>query len=48
MQELVNLDVYDLHFFVGNFMAHPQSFGVVGVWYPKKKYLQQRDFFIDE
>lgn len=45
MEELSDLGEYDLGFFMGNFKAHPRNFGIVGVWWPKKKHLQQRDFF---
>ena len=27
----------DLYLFLGNSKAHPQSFSIVGLWYPKKK-----------
>ena len=27
----------DTHFFLGNIANHPQSFTIVGLWYPKKK-----------
>ncbi len=45
MNELADLDTYDLRFFMGNFKAHPQSFGIVGLWYPKLRNLEQPDFF---
>ena len=45
MEDLARLDEHDLHFFMGNFKAYPTSFGILGMWYPKKKYLQQQDFF---
>lgn len=38
MQDLSNLDIYDLHLFMGNFNAHPKSFGIIGLWYPKIEY----------
>lgn len=34
MEELCQLDKYDLGFFVGNFKAHPRNFGIIGLWYP--------------
>jgi hypothetical protein len=34
MEELANLEKYDLAFFVGNFKAHPGNFGIIGLWYP--------------
>ena len=48
MEELANLDEYDLHFFMGNFRQFPQSFGIVGLWFPKHKYLKQADLFIPQ
>lgn len=37
MEELANLDRYDLHFFVGNFFTHQQTFGIIGMWYPTRR-----------
>jgi hypothetical protein len=45
MEEIANLDEYDLHFFTGNFVRYQQNFGVVGVWYPKKTHMAQTDLF---
>ncbi|WP_178139397.1 hypothetical protein [Rhodothermus profundi] len=36
MEELANLDKYELAFFVGNFARHPNNFGIVGLWYPRR------------
>jgi hypothetical protein len=37
MQDLCNLDKYDLKFFLGNLFMHPASFLIVGMWYPKRR-----------
>ena len=37
MEALGDLGEYDLAFFCGNFKAYPNRFGVVGVWYPKRR-----------
>lgn len=36
MEELANVDKYDLRFYMGNFKAHPRNFGIVGLWYPQR------------
>lgn len=50
MEELANLDRYDLHIYAGNIKNHPTSFSIVGLWYPMKreveKYPLQEDFFM--
>jgi hypothetical protein len=35
-QEITDVGRKDVHFFVGNFFRHPQSFGVIGVWWPPR------------
>jgi hypothetical protein len=41
MESLGDVDRYDLRFFVGNFKAHPQHFGVVAAWYPLRAKLAE-------
>lgn len=36
VQQVLNLEEYDIRFFLGNFKIHPSSFGIVGIWRPKK------------
>ena len=36
MKSLADLGEHDLGFFLGNFKAHPQNFGIIGLWYPKR------------
>ena len=45
MEEISNVDAYDLHFFAGNLKTRPHIFIVVGVWYPKRKHMQQPSLF---
>lgn len=35
MKELANVTKYELRFYLGNIYRFPQSFTIVGVWYPK-------------
>lgn len=46
MEEISNVTTHDLWFFIGNFKQHPQNFGIVGVWYPLKRHMQQADLFL--
>jgi len=39
LQELTDLSRYALRFFLGNLFVHPQSFMIIGIWYPKKAHL---------
>jgi hypothetical protein len=32
-----NLDEYDFRLFIGNFFLHQQTWGVIGLWYPKRQ-----------
>lgn len=41
MESLGDLDRYDLGFFMGNYKAHPQNFGVVALWYPLRADLER-------
>ena len=34
MEELANLNRYDLHLYVGNLKSRQHIFGIVGLWYP--------------
>jgi len=36
LEEITDLDKKDFHLFMGNFAQHPNNFGIVGLWYPKK------------
>ena len=45
MKDVANVATYDLHFFAGNVKAHPHTFIVVGVWYPKRKHMLQTSLF---
>jgi hypothetical protein len=47
MQELANVDKYDLRLYMGNFKAHPRNFGVVGLWYPLIRHVQ-RNAYVQE
>ncbi len=42
MQSLCDLEEYELALFMGNIKAHPMSFTIVGLWYPKRGSLKQR------
>lgn len=37
LREITDLSRYDLRFFLGNLFLYPQSFVIVGLWYPKKR-----------
>ena len=37
LSEISNLDTHDFRLFMGNFRLHPKNFGVIGLWYPKKR-----------
>lgn len=37
VQQIINLDTYDIRFFLGNFRLYPNRFGIVGLWYPKQR-----------
>lgn len=36
LRELTDLGRYDLRFFMGNFFLHQATFGIIGLWYPKR------------
>lgn len=36
MEQIGDPVEHDLRFFMGNYKAHPQHYGVVGLWYPKR------------
>lgn len=38
----------DTHFFLGNTLAHPQNFSIVGFWYPKRRSQLTFDDYIPE
>ena len=37
LEDICNLDRYNLKFFMGNIKAHPMNFSIVGLWHPKKE-----------
>jgi hypothetical protein len=37
LEEISNLSAYDFRIFMGNFRQHLQVFGVIGMWYPKRR-----------
>ncbi|MHB1297311.1 MAG: hypothetical protein ACYC0B_02180 [Gemmatimonadaceae bacterium] len=37
LETISNLAVYDFRIFVGNFFLHQQTFGAIGLWYPKRR-----------
>jgi hypothetical protein len=39
LEEITNLNHYALRFFLGNLFLYPQSFMIVGLWYPKRSNL---------
>lgn len=41
LEDLGDVERYDLHFFMGNYKAHQQYFGVVALWYPLRTELEQ-------
>lgn len=42
IKQYSNTEMYELKFFLGNMLAYPKSFTIVGLWYPKRKDLRQR------
>lgn len=36
LDDILDLDVYDIGFFLGNFRLHPDNFTIGGIWYPKR------------
>lgn len=42
MEEICNVEKYDLRFYLGNIFRFPSSFTVVGVWYPKRSDVRDR------
>lgn len=41
LETISNLVTHDFRLFIGNFRLHPQTWGVIGLWYPKRQ-AQQR------
>jgi hypothetical protein len=37
LETICNLAEYNFRIFMGNFRNHPWTFGVIGLWYPKKR-----------
>ena len=42
METLSDVNTHELKFFLGNMLAYPKSFTIVGLWYPKREDLQER------
>lgn len=42
IMELSNLEKYKLKFFLGTLLRFPQSFTIVGLWYPKRADVRRR------
>lgn len=42
IEEIADVRKYELKFFLGNMQQYPQSFTIVGLWYPKRADLQRR------
>lgn len=40
MEELADLDRYELALYMGNVKAHPKSFVVVALWYPVRAHVR--------
>lgn len=36
LEEISNLETHEFRLFLGNFALHPQTFGIIGLWYPKR------------
>ena len=43
LEEISNLKTHDFRLFLGNFFLHQQTFGIIGLWYPKRP--AQTDLF---
>ena len=41
VESLADPNEYELAFFMGNFKIHPKNFGIVGLWYPKRRHVDQ-------
>lgn len=37
LEDISNLATHDFRLFMGNFRLHPHNFGIIGMWYPKKR-----------
>ncbi len=37
LQTVLNMEEYDVGFFLGNFRLYQGSFAIGGIWYPKKR-----------
>jgi hypothetical protein len=37
LEDISNLTAHDFRLFMGNFRLHPHNFGIIGMWYPKKR-----------
>lgn len=37
VESILDLSVYDIGFFLGNFRLYPNTFAIGGIWYPKKQ-----------
>lgn len=43
MEEIADLEQKDFRLFLGNFFLHQQTFGIIGLWYPRRS--EQRSLF---
>jgi hypothetical protein len=43
LEAIADLRTHDFRLFIGNFFLHQQTFGVIGLWYPKRQ--AQRNLF---
>lgn len=41
LESISNLETHDFRLFIGNFRLRPQTWGIIGLWYPKRQ-AQQR------
>jgi len=37
LEDVANLSTHDFRLFMGNFRLHPKNFGIIGLWYPKRR-----------
>jgi hypothetical protein len=37
LEEIADLSTHDFRVFMGNFRLHPKNFGIIGLWYPKRR-----------
>ena len=37
LMDIANVQTHDFRLFMGNFRLHPQTFGIIGLWYPRRR-----------